>query len=166
MAIAAALALVIIYQLIAPVTPVGVGAPAVVHVVAVDPGAAYRPPPAGQFDITSTRPMFDPARSPAVEPTIMVGETGTFPSDLSLVGVAIGGGNAVALLRREGDREAISARVGQSVAGWQLVRIERNFVVFRGSGGDFTLNTRGARGLAQPRLNNAFSPAVTGPSGR
>ena len=163
-AIAAALVLVIIYQLVAPIRPIGAGTSTVAHVVAIDPGAAYQPPAPEQFDITSTRPMFDPARRPAVEPTIMPGETGAFPSDLSLVGVAIGGSNAVALLRREGERQAITARLGESVAGWQIVRIDRGLVVFRGTGGDVTLRLRTARGSAP--LNNAFSRTVTGPSGR
>src|SRR5215467_12078785 len=67
------LGLVVAYQLVAPVTPLDEEtaiAVAPLHVRAIRLAERYTPPPVEQFDAVSSRTIFDPARMPAVEPTM------------------------------------------------------------------------------------------------
>ncbi|MEJ1968517.1 MAG: hypothetical protein WDN03_07800 [Rhizomicrobium sp.] len=152
-ALAVALLLVIAYQALAPVAPVAEPAP----LAAIRPAPAtvalpaFAPPLQRAFAIINERSAFDPARQPVDEPRA-AGPARFAPPDVTLVGVAIGAGMSVALLKRPGGQAAISARTGQDIDGWELASIGPDFVVLRSGATDFTIRVRRAAGLSQPRL--------------
>ena len=166
---AAALCLgaVVVYQALAPVAAIedpplhdsrtGPAPPAALR--------AFVPPAEDQFAIINARPLFNPARQPVIEPA-QTGERSLSPPDLSLVGVAIGGRNSVALFKKADGHAAISARLGQSIDGWQLVRIEPDFVILRSGVTDYTVKLRAAAGLPQPTVSNVSPMESTQPPGR
>jgi hypothetical protein len=154
-------------QIVAPVTspeaPLVAAADA--KVSALEPPHAYAPPPEEQFAVINARPAFDPARKAVAEPDL-TGASDAAPSDLSLVGVAVGANGSVALVKTPDLPAAASLRVGQSIRGWTLVQVARDFVVFRGGASRFTVRLRAAKGVVQPPLNDVPSPGVTGEPGR
>ncbi len=156
---------VLAYQALAPVAqadePVAQVIP--VHTVPAEP-PPYDPPSYDQFAVINARPVFDSARQPVAEPAT-TGTVSSSPPALTLVGVAIGAGTSVALLRRADGQASISGRTGQWIDGWQLVRIAPGFVTFRAGVTDYTMKMRAAAGLPQPPLNNGDVPAVTGRAG-
>lgn len=161
LAVSLGLGSVLAYQALAPVTPIDEPAAKAVpaHAAPLAP-ATYEPPQYEQFAIINTRPLFDSARRPAAEPEV-TGTVSSSPPALTLVGVAIGAGTSVALLKRSDGQASISGRMGQWIDGWQLVRITPGFVTFRAGATDYTLKIRAAAGLPQPPLNNGELPAVT-----
>ncbi|MEI9997331.1 MAG: hypothetical protein WDM91_22230 [Rhizomicrobium sp.] len=155
----------VFYQAVAPVTPVA-ELPVALAPVAPVTLTAFVPPAEDQFAITNDRTLFDPARQPVAEPA-QAGAPGDAPPALTLIGVAVGGGNAIALLKRAEGGPAISAHIGQAIDGWQLVRIESGLVVLRGGGREFTVKMRAAAGLPQPPLRRAAAPDAAGrPDGK
>ncbi len=158
----AALALggILVWQALAPVPPIEVPpASKMVHAKAeAPPLPVYEPPPEERFAVINARSLFDPARQPVAEPP-QAGAQSLAPPELSLVGVAIGPVNSLAVLKRPDARPALTAKVGQTVDGWQLVRIAPGFVVFRANMTDYTVKLRAAAGLPQPVLGNAAGAA-------
>lgn len=167
--LAAALGLgaVVAYQALAPVSAIEEPPPKDIGPGPAPPvaRAAYLPPAEDQFAIINARPLFDPARQPVIEPA-QIGERSLSPPDLTLVGVAIGGRNSVALLKKPDAHAAISARLGQSIDGWQLVRIAPGFVILRSGVTDYTVKLRAAAGLPQPMVNAASPPGAAERPGR
>jgi hypothetical protein len=166
LATALCLGAVVAYQALAPVAAIEAPARPDSAPGPLPPAAppAYRPPAEEQFAIINARPLFDPARQPAMEPEAS-GEHSLSPPDLTLVGVAIGARNSVALLKKADARAAISARLGQTIDGWQLVRIAPDFVILRAGVTDYTVRLRQAAGLPQPMVNSV-SPTAALPPGR
>jgi hypothetical protein len=165
-AICLCLAGVVTYQIIAPVAPPAapVADPGGIKIVAPAPSQIYTPPPEEQFAIINARPAFDPARKPVAEPEL-TNVSVDAPSDVSLVGVAISANGSVALVKTPDLPAAVSLRVGQSIRGWTLVQVARDYVVFRGSASSFTVRLRSAKGVPQPPLNDVPAPDVTGQPG-
>jgi hypothetical protein len=121
----------------------------------------FTPPPKEQFAVVNARAAFDPARQPIVESSSATAASATAPPAVTLVGVVLGGSNAVALLLRA-NGQTISVRTGQSVDGWQVVRIAPpGLAVFRAGATDYTVTLRAAAGLAQPPLNDSSPPPST-----
>lgn len=153
---------VIVYQDVAPVAPVvepALAARPVTGTIAKLP--AFTPQPLEQFSVISARAPFDPARQPVPEPTVAAATANTAsPPPVTLVGVVVSESNAVALLLKA-NGQTVSARVGQSVDGWQLVRVAPGRAVFRAGTTDYTVTLRAAAGLAQPPLNNSSPPPST-----
>jgi hypothetical protein len=146
---AAALAATLVYQATAPIPVIEAGpAKAPIHFSTIAPTLArYRPPPPDSFAVVNLRPLFSPTREPVMEPS----ETGTTsqpPPDVTLVGVAIGLHKSIALLKSPNDATATSARVGQVIEGWRLVRIDPDKVVFSANATDYTVKIRAAAGTA------------------
>lgn len=165
-AICLCLAGVATYQMIAPVAPPEpLPSTADTRLVVLAPAHIYAPPPVEQFAIINARPAFDPARKPVAAPEL-TGASDAAPSDLSLVGVAVGANGSVALIKTPDQSAAASLLVGQSVHGWTLVRVARDSVVFRSGASSFTVRLRAAKGIAQPPLNDVPAPDVTGQPGR
>ena len=159
-AIAVGLSAIVAYQALAPVTPIEDPSPRAVTLRASAPPPTHMSPRFEQFAIINARPLFDPARRPVSEPE-RSGTAGSAPPPLTLIGVAIGAGTQVALLKRTDTQASISGRLGQWIEGWQLVRILPNSVIFRAGATHYTLKIRSAAGLPQPPLNNSGQPAVT-----
>jgi hypothetical protein len=160
------LAGVVAWQTFAPVPDIEElpAQPAIVRPVPVSLPPAYAPPPEGEFAVISARPVFDPARRPVGEPEA-AGMQSLAPPDLALVGVAIGSGTSVALLKKTTGGAAISVHLGDAIDGWKLTRIEPGLVVLHAAGTDFTVKMRAAAGLPQPALNTVPPPGVTGQPG-
>jgi hypothetical protein len=153
-AVALGLGAVVVYQAVAPVAPLAESAaPDIAYrPPSVALPAAYEPPSEDNFAVINDRPLFDPARQPVAEPQI-AGTQSVTPPDLTLVGVAIGGGASIALLKKA--EVSLSVRLGDTVDGWKLVHVEAGFVVFHAGATDYTVPLRVAKGIAQPPLNNA-----------
>jgi hypothetical protein len=163
-AIALGLGAVLVYQLVAPV-PVVTGPPDAVAVPVPQTLAVstYAPPPAGQFAVINARPAFDPQRRAVAEPEEL-GATPDAPPDLTLVGVAISGRGAVALMKKD-DGPAVSIALGQSIDGWQVETIARDGVTLHAGLREFTVKMREAKGLPQPALTKDPASAVTDQAG-
>lgn len=157
---------VVAWQALAPVSPIADPLPG--DAVPPHPSAAVWhadvPPSENSFAVINARPIFDPTRRPVSEPA-PTASTDAAPPNLVLVGVAISGGNAVALLKGPDGRAAISARIGQTIDGWELVGIEPGFVILHAGGIDYTIKLRVAAGLPQPKINDLSPPAVTDKAG-
>jgi len=166
-AAALCLAGIVAWQTLAPVPDIeeAPAQAAVLHAAPPSLPPDYAPPPEGEFAVISTRPLFDPARHPVAEPEA-AGTQSLAPPDLALVGVAIGSGTSVALLKKSAGGPAISVHLGDAVDGWKLVRIEPGLVVLHTAGTDFTVKMRAAAGLPQPALNAVPPPGVTAPPGQ
>ncbi len=151
-----ALSAVLAWQLLAPIAAVDVppGALPPRHDVAAKI-AAFVPPPESAFAVINARPAFSADRAPVEEPETAIQGDVASPPQVTLVGVAIGAGKSVALLKPYSGGAAISAVAGQIVDGWQLLRIEADRVVFRANGTDYAVKLRMATGLMpQPVRNN------------
>jgi type II secretory pathway component PulC len=148
LAVAAALVLVLAWQMLAPVAPIAVDAAN----AATRPQTAltvpvYQPPPEASFAVINARAAFNPSRQPVAEPPQSGMTTAASPPDVTLVGVAIGAGKSIALLKPADGSAAISAAVGQIVQGWQLTRVDADGVVFHANGADYSVKLRAAAGL-------------------
>jgi hypothetical protein len=144
---AVALAATLAYQATAPIPVIAASAAkaAPIASTAVQPLPQYTPPPPDEFAVVNLRPLFSPTREPVAEAS----ETGTTsqpPPDVTLIGVAVGLRNSVALLKSPNDPVAISAMIGQVIDGWRLVRIDANQVVFSANGSDYAVKMRAAAG--------------------
>ena len=166
-AVALGLLAVVAWQTFAPVAPIADPPPdaAAARIRPVAPLADYAPPAEDQFAVINARPMFDPARQPVAEPA-QSGAAGGSPPDLSLVGVAIGPWSSVALFKKPGAPAAITGRLGDTIDGWQLVRIDRDSVIFHAGGTDYTVKLRAAAGLPLPPVKPAAPPGVTDQTGQ
>jgi hypothetical protein len=169
LAIALLLAGVVLYQALAPVTPIAALYATAAQVAMPRASAPYSPPEEAQFAIINDRTVFDPARQAVAEPA-PAAAGGALPPDLSLVGVIIGGANSIALLKRDNAREAISARLGQPIDGWSVVRITADSIVLRAGVNEVTLPLKpppGGPPLAplnpHPAANGPLPPAETRP---
>lgn len=152
---------VLFFQVVAPVAPIAEPA------LSITPGAAARvalpvftPPPQEQFAVINARAAFDPARQAVAELPPITDSPAAAAPQVTLVGVILGGSDAVALLLKA-DGQTISVRPGQSVDGWQIVRIALGQVVFRAGTRDYTVTLRAAAGAAQPPLSNNAPPPAT-----
>jgi hypothetical protein len=154
-AVALGLGAAVVYQAAAPVPPLAEGAADTAYrPPAVTLPAAYDPPPEDRFAVINDRPLFDPARQPVAEPQI-AGTQSVTPPDLTLIGVAIGGGASIALLKKADAPASLSVRLGETIDGWKLVHIEPGFVVFHAGASDYTVPLRVAKGIPQPPLSSA-----------
>jgi hypothetical protein len=120
----------------------------------------FTPPPQEEFAIINARAAFDPARQPVAEPSLATAASAAAPPQVTLVGEIMDGSSAVALLLRSSG-QTITARTGNTVSGWQIIRIAPGLVVFRAGTADYTVTLRAAAGLAQPPLNNSSPPPST-----
>ncbi len=137
----------LVYQALAPVPPIVVGgAEAAPRPPPPFPLPVFNPPPESEFAAINARAAFNPARTPVAEPA-QSGMTSQTPPDVALVGVAIGPRKSVALLKPANGGAASSVAIGQTVQGWQLVRIDPGSVVFHANGTDYTVKLRAATGL-------------------
>jgi hypothetical protein len=138
------------YQVLAPVPQIAIApAKAATRAETSLTLPVYQPPPEEEFAIVNARHAFNPTRQPVAEPAES-GVASASPPDVTLVGVAIGPQKSVALLKMANAVAAVSAVVGQTIDGWQLVRIEAGSVVFHAHGTDYTVALRAAAGLAPP----------------
>ena len=131
----------ILYEAIAPLDPVAVTTPSLpsrhgftARVV------GYTPPPLGLYADIDQRPLFSQTRQPLADKALAVGGA---TSDLSLVGVIMGGARAVALLRNKSTSSTTSAAVGDLVNGWRVLRIDATTVTLRTNSGDFVVAMEG-----------------------
>ena len=163
-AVALGLGAVVVYQAVAPVAPLAEStAPDTAYrLPSVTLPAADEPPSEDRFAVINARPLFDPARQPVAEPEI-AGTQSVTPPDMTLVGVAIGGGASIALLKKADAPASLSVRLGDTVDGWKLVHIEPGFVVFHAGVSDYTVPLRVAKGIPQPPLSSA-TPNNTTPN--
>jgi hypothetical protein len=158
LAVALLLLGVVLYQASAPVTPIAALPATTAHVAMPPASAPYTPPDETQFAIINARSLFDPARQAVAEPA-PAAAGGTVPPDLTLVGVIIGGADSIALLKRENAREAISAKLGQSIDGWSVVRITPDSIVLRSGVNEVTLPLKPPPGGPPLAPLNAHPPA-------
>jgi hypothetical protein len=108
---------------------------------AADPPAVlepreFRPPPEDQFEVIATRPLFSPSRRPYVapaepEPDAPPSEPETVANPAQLVGVFLAEGRRAALLLPEVAGQASWVREGEEFAGWQVQRVEHDWVELR-----------------------------------
>ena len=155
------LAGVLAYQAVAPVAPImepaGIPRPPATALARLP---VFAPAPQDRFAIVNARAVFDPARRAVTEPSMAATANTASPPQVTLVGVVSDGTTAVALLLRA-NGQAVSARTGQSVDGWQITRIAPGLVAFRAGTRDYTVTVRAAAGLAQPPLNSSTPPPPT-----
>lgn len=126
----------LLYQMIAP--PAEIQAPR----VALRPQAAgqaaaqpFIPPPIGQFSAIDERSAFDPARGPVFSMAIGDNAEAGTPSDFALVGIIMGTGRRIAVVKTPGAASAQNLSVGDTISAWRVTRIEPDFIVVEGSDG-------------------------------
>lgn len=103
--------------------------------------------PVGAFDVINARPLFKPDRKP-VPPPPTPGEAVAAPPPpptLSLVGVIIDGSRQLALLRVPQSPLAVSASVGDDVAGWRVTAVYPDHIVLRRDTAEMTFSLNGNR---------------------
>src|SRR5262249_24100509 len=119
------------------------------------------PPSAASFAELDERPIFSPQRKPLQSLTDFdVSEAGA-PSNITLVGIIMGAGQQIAILKT-GPGPAQNVSVGGEIDGWQVTRIESNYIVLHqdSSGQDVKLPLHfGDHAADQP----AAPPSVQGP---
>jgi len=108
--------------------------------------AVPKPP---EWSEALARPLFSPERRPFVPQAVMpeaalpdvpgAVEAAPRPEPLSVVGVFIHGTGRRALLVSPSRPEGEWLRVGSKIAGWEVMRIERNSVALAQSGDALTL---------------------------
>jgi hypothetical protein len=115
----------------------------------------YTPPPEQDFAAINARSLFVPSRQPVSEPPGGGGGgTAAAPPNVTLIGVILGQPKSVAILKVADSPASVTATVGQTVAGWQVTRIEAGGVVFHANSTDYEvrLHTGPAQsGAVRPR---------------
>ena len=87
-------------------------------------------PPVETFAAVDARPLFNPARKP-VQPKPTAQAAAALPTDVTLVGVIMGGDRRVALLHTAGANYSTSVQIGATVNGWQVFEIDADRVVLK-----------------------------------
>jgi hypothetical protein len=130
----------LVYEAVAPVT--AIEAPANARERQHDVRRAvpsFVPPPIAAYAVINQRPLFTATREAVVEPFDVPGAAAP---DIVLVGVMIGPGRAIALLRRQGAPQAIAVAEGQSFEGWQLAHVDAERAILSANGTDVEVRLR------------------------
>jgi hypothetical protein len=105
------------------------------------PPAPAALPPLARFAAVVERPLFSPSRRPVAAEGFDLG-SGGLDARYRLLGITIAGDRQRALLA-EGARQ-FELAVGDSLAGWTVVRIEQNRLVLTSPTGEAALTLRRA----------------------
>ena len=97
---------------------------------------AFEAPAPDAFAVIGERPLFSPSRRPFVAPAAVEAPTAPVeaPSEpllAELVGVVLTTKQRAAMVQEEGASAPRRVAVGQSVAGWRVVEVERSRAVFQ-----------------------------------
>jgi hypothetical protein len=97
---------------------------------------SFEPPDPEAFEVIGERPLFSPSRLPFVppttsEPVVEPDQPPPEPLLAELVGVVLTADQRAAMVQEEGAPAPRRVTVGQSVAGWRVVEVERSRAVFR-----------------------------------
>ena len=111
------------------------------------PGPDYGPPPEAAFDIVVARNLFSIARTPPPESVREAGPAAG-SQDLSLAGVLLADGTAIALLRDRPGNRTVQLAPGESYRGWKLERLDQRRAVLRRGAETLTLDLIFADGVA------------------
>jgi hypothetical protein len=151
----------IAYESFAPLAPVIVEVPRVPKTIAPSaPTPVFIPPPESDYADIDARPVFSAARKPLADSTQAAAATAS--SDFSLAGVIMDANRAVALIRSRSANTTTSAVLGDSVAGWRVVRIEATAVTLHDASGDAVITIEGP--AARPAGAPLPAPAVAAPT--
>lgn len=147
----------LLYQLAAP--PPEIQAP---HVASRPQPAAqgtvtpFTPPPLQQFSEIDERPVFNPLRQPVLSPASSEVSMAGTPSDFALVGIIMGTGRRIAVVKTPGTASAQNISVGGVINEWRVTQIEPDYIVIRGNSGEHEVkvplrsNERAGAQEAQP----------------
>jgi len=118
----------LLYQLLAPAPQFHPDPTPIALAPATTTGPAFTPPPPANFAELDERPIFSPERKPLQSLTdFNVSEAGA-PSNITLVGIIMGAGQQIAILKT-GPGPAQNVSVGGEIDGWQVTRIESSYIV-------------------------------------
>ncbi|MBL6854210.1 MAG: hypothetical protein ISQ86_12550 [Alphaproteobacteria bacterium] len=139
--------------------------------VAVPPLPLANPSlPIEAFDVINARPLFKPDRKPVPPPPTPAEAAAAPPPPptLSLVGVIIDGSRQLALLRVPQSPLAVSASVGDDVAGWRVTAVYPDHIVLRRDTTEmaFSLNSNRPSDLADDQAPpDRAKPPAPSPGG-
>ncbi len=128
----ALLLLAIVYDLTAPLSAIAI--PDVSRrseVPALLPAQPFIPAPSSSFASINERPIFSQARKPIAPAPTGPAAAPPPPPTASLVGVILDGDNKLALVKTPASPLEASVKLGESVGGWQLVRILPDRIVLQ-----------------------------------
>jgi hypothetical protein len=128
------LAAAIGYELLAPLGPTTIDAQRAPVLRPAAPISQVAPPSIDLFADIDARPLFNPRRTPLPDSGLPGSASGS-TSDLTLIGVMIGGDKPIALLKSASASTTTSATIGDIVAGLRVVQIAPTQVSLRGASG-------------------------------
>jgi hypothetical protein len=99
------------------------------------PGRPFVAPPLQQFSEVDERPLFSPLRQAAPSPQLADTAGAGSPSDFALVGIIMGTGRRIAVVKTPGPAPAQNVSVGDTINDWRVTRIEPNYIVVQGGSG-------------------------------
>jgi hypothetical protein len=151
LALAAVLIAATSYELLAPLGPVTIEAARTPVLRRAAPVAQLAPPSIDLFADIDARPLFNPKRVPLPDAGLPGTGSGS-ASDLTLIGVMIGGDKPIALFKSRSTSSSTSATIGDIVAGMRVVQIAPTMVALRGSSGvvDVQLASLGSQAPSAP----------------
>src|SRR3569832_111222 len=153
----------IAYESLAPLAPVGVEVPRVPKTIApTTPAPVFVPPPESDYADIDARPVFSSARKPLADTTQAAAATAS--SDFTLAGGVMDSNRAVALIRSRSTNTTTSAVLGDTVAGWRVVKIDAPTVTLPAGSGDAVISMEGpaARPAGMPLpATPVTTPAAT-----
>ncbi|MFQ5348003.1 MAG: hypothetical protein ACE5ED_09205 [Rhodothalassiaceae bacterium] len=125
----------------------------------------FRPPPRSDFAIVVTRNLFSISRTAPPEAPAGNGPAAG-SQELSLVGILLAGGKAVALLRDRAGNRTVQLAQGEAYGGWTLERLDAAHAVLRRGSESMTLGIvfadatgSGVPGsIRGPRRRQPFAP--------
>jgi hypothetical protein len=128
------------------------------------PSAApvFVPPPIQTFSVVNRRPLFSRSRQAISDPVeVDNSDDGSQGSGIQLVGIMIGMGRSVALLRSVATAETAGLSPGDSFQGWQLVTIGPAEAVLRSAARNIAIRLHpiGSHTTSRPQT---ASPAASG----
>jgi hypothetical protein len=136
-ALCAVLGAGLLYQLAAPPAEIQPERVAIRTQPAVGPpGRPFVAPPFQQFSEIDERPVFSPLRQPVASPQFADSSGTGAPSDFVLVGIIMGTGRRIAVVKTPGPAPAQNVSVGGTINQWRITRIEPNYIVVQGNSGD------------------------------
>ncbi len=111
-------------------------------------------PPEAAFDIVVARNLFSVSRTPPPESVREAGPAAG-SQDLSLAGVLLADGAAIALLRDRPGNRTVQLALGDSYRGWKLARLDQRRAVLRRGAETLTLDLVFAQGIGKTRPGGA-----------
>ncbi len=137
MVLCAFLAAGLLYQLVAPPPEIHPERVAIrAQPVVGPPGKPFVAPPLQQFAEIDERPLFSPLRQAGPSPQLGDTSAAGSPSDFVLVGIIMGTGQRIAVVKTPGPAPAQNVSVGGTINQWRVTRIEPNYIVVQGGSSD------------------------------